>query len=281
MVRALVPRVVVLASTYLRPHPGRLVPDLVARLRHNGLDAWVEDPDDHPHQLTERGMPADLYVLKSGTETALSLAGALTARGARVLNPYAVAAVCRDKVVQTQVLTSAGVPMPRSWLTADAAQLGGRLADGPLIVKNPRGSRGRGLHVVHDPASLGALGPGPWLAMRYHQPDGHDLKLYRIGEELFCVERPFPARTYEEKCGRLLPVPAPLEDLVRRCGAAFGIDVYGVDVIRHQGRHLVVDMSAFPGFKGVPEAGRRIADHVTARLRRGRQDLDLLTAATP
>ncbi len=103
--------------------------------------------------------------------------------------------------------------------------------------------------------------------MRYHPPEGPDLKLYRIGEEIFCVERPFPARTLREKRGRLLPVTAELEAIVRRCGDAFGIDVYGVDVVRHQGRLWVVDMSAFPGFKGVPEAGRRIADVVVDRLR--------------
>lgn len=239
---------------------------MIDRLRHHDLFARVQDPDRGAQELGQRPLTADLFVLKSGTETALSLAGALTARGASVVNPYPVAAACRDKIVQTQVLTLAGVPVPVSWLTADPTQLADRLGDGPLIVKDPRGSRGRGLHVVHDAEQLARLGPGPWLAMRYHRPEGRDLKLYRIGDEVFCVERPFPARSYEEKRGRLLPVPAEVEEIVRRCGAAFGIEIYGVDVIRHQGRLWVVDMSAFPGFKGVPEAGRRIADHLVRRL---------------
>jgi ribosomal protein S6--L-glutamate ligase len=50
------------------------------------------------------------------------------------------------------------------------------------------------------------------------------------------------------------------------CGEAFGITIYGVDVIRSEGQHWLVDMSSFPGFKGVPQAGRRIADHLAARL---------------
>lgn len=255
-------RVSVLARTPTGSYPHRLVPDIVGQLRRHGIDAWSEDPDRSPQVLGRGTASADLYLLKSGTETALSLAGALAARGARIINPYPVAAACRDKIVQTQVLTSAGLPVPQSWLATDPTRLVAQLADGPLIVKDPRGSRGHGLHVVHSPDELRGLGSGPWLVMRYHQPEGPDLKLYRIGDEVFCVERPFPARTYGEKCGRLLTVSAEVEEIVRQCGVAFGIEIYGVDVIRHGGALWVVDMSAFPGFKGVPEAGRRIADHV-------------------
>lgn len=261
-------RVVVLAVTHPSSRGGRLVPEMLDQLRARGCDAVQDDPDQGRHDLSALEPDADLYVLKSGTGTALSYAGALHCRGARILNPYPVAAACRDKVVQTRVLAAAGVPVPRSWVTADPATLADLVDDRPLIIKDPGGSQGRGLHVVHDRAGLLGLGPGPWLVMEYHQPEGPDLKIYRIGEEVFCVERPFPARTYAEKLGHLHHVAPEVEQVVRRCGEAFGIDVYGVDVIRHQGRFWVVDMSAFPGFKGVPAAGRRIADHVVGLLDR-------------
>jgi ribosomal protein S6--L-glutamate ligase len=161
------------------------------------------------------------------------------------------------------VLAEAGVPVPQSWMTVDPMSLQSQLSAGPLILKDPRGSQGRGLEIVHDRDGLAALAVGtPWLAMRYHRPEGEDLKLYRIGDEVFGVERIFPARTYAQKLGRPYVVSAELRDIVLRCGDAFGISVYGVDVIRSQGRHWVVDMSSFPGFKGVPEPGRRIVDHV-------------------
>lgn len=259
---------VVLATTSPSSHAGTLVPEMLDQLRARGCDAHHDDPDQGRHDLSALEPDADLYVLKSGTGTALSYAGALHYQGARILNPYPVAAACRDKVVQTRVLAAAGVPVPRSWVTAEPTTLASLVDDGPLIIKDPRGSQGRGLHVVHDRAGLVGLGPGPWLVMDYHEPEGHDLKIYRIGEEVFCVERPFPARTHAEKLGRLHHLAPEVERVVRRCGEAFGIDVYGVDVIRHQGRFWVVDMSAFPGFKGVPSAGRRIADHVVDLLDR-------------
>src|SRR5207247_9306136 len=39
-----------------------------------------------------------------------------------------------------------------------------------------------------------------------------------------------------------------------RCGQAFGIDLYGVDIIESEGKPYVVDMCSIPGFKGVPDA---------------------------
>jgi ribosomal protein S6--L-glutamate ligase len=254
------------AIVALRHPSGRfsvLVPEMVDRLHDMGCDVEVIDPDARPLDLVAMQMDADVYILKSGTEAALSFAGVLHARGARVMNPYPVAAACRDKIVQTHVLADAHVPVPQSWMTVDPMTLLSQLGQGPLILKDPRGSQGRGLEIVHDRDRLAALPGGrPWLAMRYHRPEGHDLKLYRIGDEVFGVERIFPARTYAEKLGRPYAVSADLHDIVLRCGDAFGISVYGVDVIRSQDKHWVVDMSSFPGFKGVPAAGRRIIDHL-------------------
>ena len=254
------------AIVALRHPSGRfsvLVPEMVDRLHGLGHDVEVIDPDAGPVDLGAVQTDADVYILKSGTEAALSFAGVLHARGARVVNPYPVAAACRDKVVQTHVLAEAGVALPQSWMTVNPMSLQSELGEGPLILKDPRGSQGRGLEIVHDRDGLAALPGGtPWLAMRYYRPEGEDLKLYRIGDEVFGVERIFPARTYAQKLGRPYAVSDDLRDIVLRCGDAFGISVYGVDVIRSQGRHWVVDMSSFPGFKGVPEAGRRIVDHV-------------------
>lgn len=258
-------RVVIVA---LRHPSGRfsvLVPEMVDRLHSLGCDVEIIDPDAGPVDLGAVQTDADVYILKSGTEAALSFAGVLHARGARVVNPYPVAAACRDKVVQTHVLAEADVPVPQSWMTVDPMSLLSQLSEGPLILKDPRGSQGRGLEIVHDRDRLAALPGGtPWLAMRYHRPEGQDLKLYRIGDEVFGVERIFPARTYTQKLGRPYAVSDELRDIVLRCGDAFGISVYGVDVIRSRGKHWVVDMSSFPGFKGVPAAGRRIVDHVVS-----------------
>ena len=45
------------------------------------------------------------------------------------------------------------------------------------------------------------------------------------------------------------------------CGRAFGIDLYGVDIIESGGKPYVVDISSMPGFKGVPDAASHLASY--------------------
>ena len=263
------PRITLILRRNRLLRPGHLIPTFIGHLQRSGARVELIDPDVEPVSLRDlRSGDVDVYVLVSPTEAALSLAGALERAGGVLVPPWAVAAGCRDKIVQTTMLSHAGLPVPASWLTVHPQALAGELRKGPLLVKDPRGSRGRGLHLVRHRDELWHLSRGtPWLVMRYHHADGRDLKLYRIGDEVHGVARVFPARSMAEKVGQPLEVTAELRDLALRCGDAFGTTLCGVDVIRSDGRLWVVDMSAFPGFKGVPDAAARIARVILTRAR--------------
>jgi ribosomal protein S6--L-glutamate ligase len=247
-----------------------LMPAVADFLRDWGAQVDVLQPDEDVTDLATVDDRHDLYVLKSGTDLALSLAGALHARGATIVNPYPAAVACRDKVVATRVLQEAGVPVPRTWVTTRPRGLAGLLAGGPLVCKPARGSQGRGVAILRTAADLAGLpetAAEPLIVQRWHRPDGPDRKLYCIGDQVFGVLRPFPARSYAEKLGEPYPVSGELRDIVLRCGAAFGLQLCGVDVVESDGRPYVVDFSSFPGFKGVPDAALRLADHLYARAR--------------
>jgi ribosomal protein S6--L-glutamate ligase len=254
---------------FLKPRGGpvpSVMPEVVRLLEARGLEVEVIDPEERVTNLSSLRPEFDLYVLKTRTLTTLSLAGALHAAGAAILNPYPVAQACRDKIVASQLLRAAGVPLPEAYVAGKLDQLVPLLEDGPLIVKPYRGSRGRGVRVVRTAAELtdGATDGGPVFAQRYHEPLELDRKIYRIGDRIFGVERVWPARTYDEKLGRPFPVPAELRHLALQLGSALGITLYGFDVVITRDGPYVVDFSPFPGFKGVPYAAALLADYIQA-----------------
>jgi len=252
-----------------------ILPEIVSLLQKGGDSVDLIYPDESLTDLSRVRVEHDLYVLKSGSETALSLAGALHAQGANILNPYPAAAALRDKIVSTRALQAAGIPVPETFLARDAAQLEPLLGPGPLVVKPYRGSQGRGVRVVRTPEELKGGDEGVLFAQRYHAPDGPDCKLYCIGDRVFGVRRVWPPKTYEDKLGAPFEVPRELRDIALRCGEVFGLRLFGVDVVLSSGIPYVVDMQCFPGFKGVPGAAALLAEQIKAAAPKARSAPEL------
>jgi ribosomal protein S6--L-glutamate ligase len=212
----------------------------------------------------------DLYVLKQIDGTALSLAGALHAQGAAIVNPYPATVALRDKITACRILQAAGVPTPASYAVSHPGLVAPLLEEGPIILKPYDGTCGFGVRVIRSAAELAAVpaGKNPLLVQRYHAPQGRDLKIYSIGGRFFGVRKIFPALTEEEKHGEPFTPTQELCEIAERCGRAFGVDLYGVDVIESERKPYVVDMSSIPGFKGVPDAPSHLARYFHAAAER-------------
>lgn len=244
---------------------GSVMQETIGLLTARGVTVEQIYPDNQPINVAEVKNDCDLYLLKSGTETALNFAGILDAAGARILNPYPTVAVMRDKIISTKMLLDAGVPLPETFFTAHAGLLADALKDGPLVVKPFwAASQGRGVQIIHSDDELEGVTSeeGLVFAQRYHKPDGRDYKLYVIGEQVFGVRRVWPPKTLEDKIGESFEVGGEMKEIALRCGRAFGVGLYGVDVITSAERPFVVDINTFPGFKGVPNAAQLLADFV-------------------
>jgi ribosomal protein S6--L-glutamate ligase len=240
------------------------MPEVIQLLQDWGVTVDTLYPEEQIIDLAQVRVEHDLYVLKSGTDLALSLAGALHANGATILNPYPISEILRDKIISTRVLQAAGIPTPDTFVTGQPKQLAPLLKRGPLVVKPYRGSEGRGVQVVHSVNELADITTNEDLvfAQRFHEPDGRDRKIYVIGGQVFGVMRVWPARTYEQKIGEPFTITPEIHEIALRCGRAFGLEVYGLDIVESDGRPYVVDVSSFPGFKGVPDAALRLADYI-------------------
>jgi ribosomal protein S6--L-glutamate ligase len=233
------------------------------------LRGWSDEvseifPGETVIELSELTVDHDLYVHKTRTPLSLSLMKALDHLGAAILPSIEITLRCRDKVVTTRILREAGIPLPETWIASTPRGLAELIDRGPIVVKPSTGSKGEGVMVVRDRAGLEGVrsSNGFIFAQRYHEPKDRDHKLYRIGQELFGVRRVWPSRTYEQKLGEPFEPNDELTEIAHRCGDAFGIDLYGIDVVVSEDGPLVVDFSAFPGFKGVPDAGFRLARYI-------------------
>jgi ribosomal protein S6--L-glutamate ligase len=262
-----------------------IMPEVLRLLTEWGKKVEVICPEEQLINVSRVSVKHDLYVLKSGSELALSLAGALHAAGATILNPYPIAAMLRDKVITSHVLQRAGIPYPETFVTVHPKHFAPLLDDGPLVLKPYRGSQGRGVYVIWDPDQLDNVNHdgGLLFAQRYYPPQGRDLKIYVIGGQVFGVKRVWPAHNYEQKLGEPFTITPEVHDIALRCGSAFGLELYGLDIIMNEDKPYVVDMSSFPGFKGVPDAALRLADYIyTAgqRVRNGEPLLPTVIEAT-
>lgn len=242
-----------------RPHPpghkGALVERLVPSLRLLGADVRVVHAERGLHRL-DVAPPWDLVVLKSGSAAALHVAAAAQAWGVPSVNTAVATRMAQDKLVVALTLQEAGLPVARSWpiwfdpaATEEPTALDGR----PLVVKTVRGSQGSGVWPV-DAGGLGELRTrlpaGPYLVMERVENHGDDLKVYVAGEWLTAIERTFPARSLAAKLGRPAALPSEVADATRDAGALLGLSCFGVDFVRGPDGWVIVDVNAFPGYKG-------------------------------
>ena len=65
-----------------------------------------------------------------------------------------------------------------------------------------------------------------------------------------------------------IPVTPELRQLALAVGRAFGLDIYGIDVVETADGWVVLDVNDFPSFGKVPEAAWRLARTVLRVTRR-------------
>ena len=251
------------------------LPALMRAVTDAGVDVDVVHPTQGALDLSHVRVEHDLYFLKKSSRLSLSIAGALHAQGAAIINPYPVTVALHDKIVTARILQGAGVPVPATYVASRPDLLAPLLARGPLVLKPYHGSDGIGVRVVKSVAELAAVPPGrdPVFAQRYHAPKGRDRKIYVVGGQLFGVKKVFPIRTEQDGQGEPFTPRPELCEIARRCGQAFGIDLYSVDIIESDGRPYVVDMCSIPGCGGVPDAPRHLASYLLAAVERAARGL--------
>ena len=138
----------------------------------------------------------------------------------------------------------------------------------PCVVKRAEGRAGRAAGVPIEPTGPLPEAPpfdSPYLVQALVPDDGLDRTLYVAGERTFLALKRVDV---ERSRSDLVAVAAPdarLCGLARRVGEATGLELFGLDAIEGPDGPVVVDVNAFPGFRGVPGAADAIARHLWRR----------------
>ena len=256
--------------------------EVLEGLKAGGADVQVVTERSGLIDLEHFQFDYDLYLFKSHSPLAESLAAAAHYRGAKLLNQYPATMKVRDKVLTSTLLLQAGLPTPRTFVTDALETLRPVVREMPIVVKPYRGRRGQGIEVCLDEAQFdelvsrratasgeadddgggedgSALGDRLIFAQEYLDHEPFDYKAYAVGDYVHAIKRIFPATTKEEKAGHPVGDDPELTALVRRCGEVFGLELYGVDLVKTKQGYSVIEVNCFPGYKGVPEGGSRIA----------------------
>jgi len=261
-------RVALLERTHPPGYEGALVDSLVPVLEARGALVTRLDAERALPRLDVRP-PWDVVLLKSGSAAALHVAAAAEAWGIRSVNVAESTRLTRNKLAAASILRQAGLAVPEAvlaWLgpAASDRRLDG-LADRPVVVKAMRSAGGSGIHFAGagELATLvRGLPSGPYLVMERVGAGGDDLKVFVAGAWIDAIRRPFPASGLVEKRGTRVPVPSDIVQAALGAGRALGLTVYGCDFVANGRSWSLVDVNAFPGFKGAVGAADAIADEI-------------------
>lgn len=229
---------------------------------------------DQAIALEQEQQPADLYLLKSHAPQALDLARALEQTGKRVVNSWSSSLACQDRMLMTEQMEEAHLPWPRTWAFSTLAEA---LRDPaaldshawPLIIKSRYSHRGDLVGKLDHPGELQALAADwsqePIVFQEFLPGDGWDNKLWVIDQHVFAARRRTPLEANASK--QDFPIsenelPAEWRELALAIGHAFKMPLYGVDILITEKGPLIVDVNAFPGFRGVPGASEALVELV-------------------
>jgi len=236
-------------------------------LRPNGTaaDLWDLLPTDSARY--------DAFVLKTVSggpgQSLLDAAGAV---GLTTVNDHRAIRLARDKAVAAVRARAAGIPFPKTWFASKSGLLDQIPADMyPLVVKPNNGSACEQVFRVESPDELAELeidDSGCLLAQPYLPNPGYDVKLYNTGDEIFATVKRSPLHPGADVVEEQIPVTPELRALALAVGRAFGLDIYGIDVVETPRGWVVLDVNDFPSFGNVPEAAHRLARTVLRVTRR-------------
>jgi gamma-F420-2:alpha-L-glutamate ligase len=216
----------------------------------------------------------DLIIPRTGSETTyftLAVLRHFERQGVRMLNDSTSIDAVGDKLQTVQVLSQAGLPIPKTILgkfPVDVDLIERELCF-PVVVKTLRGTRGNGVLLCanreqfNDLASLldGAAASADFIFQQYVKAShGRDVRVLVVyGRAIAAMERRSSDGSFKSNIslggvGAPFEAPAEMAELAIRATAALGLDVAGIDILFDEHGYRICEANSSPGFQGLEKA---------------------------
>ncbi|QFG69384.1 ATP-grasp domain-containing protein [Ornithinimicrobium pratense] len=251
-----------------KPRAGTIVAEVIDLLTTWDVSCEVLLPHDQ-HVRPDDTQDVDLVVHRGLSGADEDLLSTLDAMGTPLCNPWAGSTHLRDRAALHGALDRASVPSPRGVMHATWAEVLAEEGRRRVVVKAVAGP-GRGCGVLPSPLPQEPPMDGPYLVEELIEHDGTDRKLYVAGQHVSGLLKPSTLVRSHTTEGTPFTVDAQLAELARRTLQHLDLHLAGVDVVIGPDGPVVVDVNAFPGYRGVEAAARAVAAHLLEHL--GRAD---------
>ncbi|WP_181010032.1 ATP-grasp domain-containing protein [Ornithinimicrobium sufpigmenti] len=249
-----------------KPRPGTIVAEVIDLLTASDVFCQVLLPHDQRVRPGDT-QDVDLVVHRGLSGADEDLLSTLDAMGAPLCNPWSGSTHLRDRAALHDALVRAGVPSPQGVVHATWAEVLAEESRRRVVVKAVAGP-GRGRGVLASPLPPDPRMDGPYLVEELIEHDGVDRKLYVAGEYISGLLKPSTLTRGHTTAGTPFTVDSELDRLARRTLQHLDLHLAGVDVVIGPDGPVVVDVNAFPGYRGVAGAAPAVAAHLVAHVDR-------------
>jgi ribosomal protein S6--L-glutamate ligase len=191
----------------------------------------------------------------------------------------------RDKLRSLQILSRAGVDMPRTVFTNYSKDVAGavdRVGGAPCIIKLLEGTQGLGVVLAESrKAAIAVIEAFNSLKARVivqefiREARGEDIRAFVVGGTIVGAmkrvgkEGEFRSNLHRGGKAELIALSAEERRMASHAAKALGLHVAGVDMLQSDRGPLVIEVNASPGLEGIEQAtGKDIAGEIIAFVER-------------
>lgn len=258
-------------------------------LRPQAFELIVDAREGWSAVYAGRRLPKpDLIIPRTGSETSyftLAVLRHFERQGIPMVNGPAAVESVADKLQTLQILSAAGLPVPKTILAKFPldVDLVERELGFPVVVKTLRGTRGEGVVLCssreqfHDLANLldGARTGADFLIQQYvGASHGRDVRVLVVGGRVVAAmlrqstDGGFKSNISLGGVGSAIEPPAELAELAVRAANLLQLDVAGIDVLFDNDGYRICEANSAPGFQGLERACKvSVPDEIFAAAR--------------